>query len=114
MGETWRTDREHAYLQEFLALASDVVHRRAGLAVLALDHVGDRRRREDVARGGCRVGEDPRRLAPQRAVEQLDELQDRDVGRLARERVAALDAALGAQDARPAQDREELLEELDR
>ena len=33
---------------------------------------------------------------------------------LAGERVAALDAALGAQDARAAQHREELLEELDR
>ena len=48
------------------------------------------------------------------AVEQLDDLEHGDLGGLARERVAALHAALGAQDARAAQDGEELLEELDR
>jgi hypothetical protein len=52
--------------------------------------------------------------APELAVEQLDDLEHGHLGGLAGERVAALHAALGAQDAAAAQDREELLEELDR
>ena len=51
----------------------------------------------------------------ERAVEQLDDLEHGDlVGGSRAKRVAALDAALGAQHAGAAQRREELLEELDR
>ena len=52
--------------------------------------------------------------AAQRAVEQLDDLERGDLGRVAGEAVAALDAALGGQDPRTAQRREQLLEELHR
>jgi hypothetical protein len=47
----------------------DVVHRRAGLAVLALDHIGDGRARKNLAGGRGGVGEDPGRVAAQWAVE---------------------------------------------
>src|SRR4051812_26874462 len=92
---------------------SDVIHRRARVARLALDDVGDGGRAEDVAgrRGG--VGEDARGVAAERAVEELDDLEDGDLRGLPGEGIAALDAALGAQDARAAQRCEELLEELD-
>src|SRR5690606_39275438 len=46
--------------------------------------------------------------------EQLDDLEDGQLGGILGEGVAALDAALGAQDAGAAQDGEKLLEELDR
>ena len=85
-------------------MLSDVVHGGAGGAVLALDDVGDRRRREDLAGGARGVGEDAGGLAAEWAVEELDDLQDGDLGGLAREGVAALDAALLAQDAGAAQD----------
>src|SRR4051812_15471465 len=84
----------------------DVVHRRAGVAVLALDDVGDRGAREHRAGGLGRLGEDRFRARAQLAVEHLDDLQHGDLGRLARERVAALHAALGAQDPAAPQHRE--------
>src|SRR5829696_6745276 len=85
----------------------------AGLTVLPLDHVGDGGARQHGPRRLGGLAEDRLRARAELAVEQLDDLEHRDLGRLARERVAALDASLGAQDAGPAQDREELLEELD-
>src|SRR5947209_1249589 len=84
----------------------------AGPAQLALDDVCDRRLAQRAARGLGGVGEDPRGIAPEGAVEQLDDLEHADRGRVAREAIAALDAALGAHDARAPQDGEELLEEL--
>src|SRR2546421_2249861 len=90
----------------------DVVHRRAGLARLALDHVLHRGLGEDVTRRGGGVAEHALGVGAERAVEQLDELEHRDLRRRAGERVAALDAALRAQHAGAAQDGEELLEEL--
>ena len=56
----------------------------------------------------------PSALGAEAAVEELDDLEDGDLARVAGEGVAALHAALGAQDAGAAQDGEELLEELDR
>src|SRR5262245_49100969 len=92
----------------------DVVHGRAGVAGLAIDDVADRGGGEHVA-GGCGgVGEDALGVAAERAVEQLDDLEHRDLVRRAGKRVAALDPALRAQDARAAHDGEELLEELHR
>src|SRR4051794_15604046 len=93
---------------------SDVIHGRAGLAILALDDVSDRRPCEHLPGGLSRVREQTLGPGADRAVEQLDELDDRDLRGIAGERVAALDAALGLEDAGPAQDGEELLEELDR
>src|SRR5215208_3137974 len=75
---------------------SDVVHRRAGVAVLALDDVADRRVGEDGPGGGRRLGEDRLGAASEGAVEELDDLEHRDGGGVAGEGVAALDAALGA------------------
>src|SRR3984957_1298922 len=92
----------------------DVVHRRARVAQLALDHVGDRRPREHLARGGRRVGERALRVAAERAIEQLDDLEHGHARRLAREAVAALDATLRADHSGAAQHGEQLLEELDR
>src|SRR5215210_6045231 len=94
------------------ASGSDVVHRRAGVAVLALDDVVDGRLGEHGPCGGRRFGEDRLGAGSEGAVEELDDLEDRDVGGIAGEGVPALDAALRAQDARAAQDREELLQEL--
>jgi len=82
---------------------SDVVHRRAGLGCLARDHVGDRRAGEDLAGGGGGVGEDAVRVAAERAVEELDDLERGDLAGGAGERVAALDPALRAQDPGSAQ-----------
>ena len=87
---------------------------RARVPVLPLDDVGDGGVREHGAGGLGGVGEDRLGAGAELAVEQLDDLEDGDLGGLAGEGVAALDPALGAQDARPAQDGEELLEELDR
>ena len=56
----------------------------------------------------------PEAPAPERAVEQLDELQHGDLSGWPGEAVAALDAPLGAQDAGAAQRREQMLQELDR
>src|SRR3954471_3665122 len=78
---------------------SDVVHRDARLAHLALDDVGDGGPLHHGAARCGGLGEDALGIATERAVEQLDDLQDRDARRLAGERVAALHAALGAQDA---------------
>src|SRR5882724_164259 len=89
-------NRETWYLQGLCGAKSDVVHRRRALVRLALDDVGDGRLGEDLAGGVGRVGEDAGGAAAERAVEQLDDLEDGDVGWLAGEGVAALDAALGA------------------
>ncbi len=56
----------------------------------------------------------PSASRPSGAVEELDDLEDGDLVGRAGEGVAALDAALGAQDAGAAQGGEELLEELHR
>src|SRR4051812_22284294 len=92
----------------------DVVHVRAGGAGFALQDLGDGRLAQHGSgrRGG--LGEDALGAATERAVEQLDDLEHGDLPGRAGERVAALDTALGLQDSRPAQDREQLLEELDR
>ena len=92
----------------------DVVHRRARRLVLAVDDVVDRRLGEDGAGRGGGFGEDALGLGAEAAVEQLDDFEDGDLAGFAGEGVAALDAALGAEDAGAAQDGEELLEELDR
>src|SRR6476660_4555975 len=81
-----------------LRAPSYVVHARASLACLALDHVGDRRLSEHLSRGRRRVGERALGVAAERPVEQLDDLQHADAGRLAREAIAALHAALRADD----------------
>ncbi len=65
-----------------------------------------------AARGG--VGEDAGRALADGAVEELDDLEHGHLGGRAGEAVAALDAALGAQDAGAPERGEELLEELDR
>src|SRR3954454_25161732 len=93
---------------------SDVVHRDARVAGLALDDRRDRRRFEDGSRGGGGVAEDALSVADEGDVEELDDLEHRDLAGAAGEGVAALDAALGLQHAGPAQGREELLEELHR
>ena len=56
----------------------------------------------------------PSASRPERAVEQLDDLEHGHLRGVAREAVAALDAALGADDAGAAQHGEQLLEELHR
>ena len=55
---------------------SDVVHHAARVATLAIEHVGDRRLREDGARGRGGFGEDALGALAEWAVEQLDDLQD--------------------------------------
>src|ERR1700721_1066148 len=91
---------------------SDVVHRRAGLTRLALDHVGDRRLREHPAGGLGGGGEDALGVASERAIEQLDDLQHAHRRGLARKPVAALYAPLRADHPGAAQRGEQLLEEL--
>ena len=86
-----RRDIPVQFLEQLFA-----VLRRAGLARLALDHVGDRGLREDLAGGLGGVGEDALGVRADRAVEQLDHLEHGDLRGAARERVAALDPALGA------------------
>ena len=49
-GRGGQRSNANAYLQVFPAVRSDVVHRRARLALLALDDVGDRRLGEDLLR----------------------------------------------------------------
>src|SRR3954447_7489033 len=97
----------------FGAEGLDVVHGRARGPVLALDDVVDGRLGEHGAGGRCGFGEDALGLGAEAAVEELDDLEDGHLGGLAGGGVAALDAALGAEDAGAAQDREELLEKLD-
>src|SRR4051812_23237292 len=109
-----QANHEMCDLQGLYGARSDVVHRRAGVLVLALDDVRDRRAGEDLAAGVGGLGEDAGGVAAEGAVEELDDLEDGDVRRVAGEGVATLDPALGAQQARAAQDGEELLEELDR
>ncbi len=68
-----------------------------------------------TARAACAASANtPVALGAERAVEQLDELEHGDLVAGPREAVAALDAALGAQDAGAAQRREQVLEELHR
>ena len=74
----------------------------------------DRRLGEDGAGGGGGFGEDALGLGAEAAVEEFDDFEDGDLAGVAGEAVAALHAALGAQDAGAAEDGEELLEELDR
>ena len=95
----------------------DVVHRGAGLLRLALGHVRDRRSGELCSycighlrprRAECRgAGADL-------ALQQLDDLQNGDLLRRTRERVAALDPSLRLQYAAAAQGHEQRLEELRR
>src|SRR5207253_852869 len=92
----------------------DVVHARAGFAPLALDDGGDARRGEDLTGGARGVGEDAIGVAAEGPVEQLYDLEHGDVGGVAGEAVAALHAALRADDARAAQRGEKLLEKLHR
>ncbi len=68
----------------------------------------------DVARCLGGVAEHPFGVATEGSVQQLDHLQHRDLGGLAGEAVATLDAPLRADDPRAAQYREQLLQELDR
>jgi hypothetical protein len=75
----------------------DVIHRRPGGARLRLGDVRDGRLREHRTRGLRRVREHAGGAATDRPVEQLDELEHADLPGRARERVTALDAALGAQ-----------------
>ena len=86
----------------------------AGLAALALEHVGDGRGLEHAARRGAGLGEDPLGVLAERPVEQLDDLQHGYLRGVTREAVAALDAALRGDYSGATQDREELLEELRR
>src|SRR5437764_985417 len=99
----------------------DVVHLRAGGLGLALHHVGDRRVAQDLAERGD--GTHPHLLGLVRtasafgielALEQLNHLQHRQLGRILHERVAALHTPLAVQHSRAAERREELLEELQR
>src|SRR2546425_12401596 len=95
----------------------DVVHLRAGRPRLALGDPGDRDRAELVAERSdriCpqRVGAD--RLRVQRALKRLDDLEDRYLGGLAGERVAALHSALALEDAGTAEGGEHALEKLHR
>src|SRR3954447_20980345 len=105
-GRKWFTRAERRFGEP---LSSDVVHRHAGCAGLALDDVGDRARLHDLAGGGGGLAEDAVGVAAERTVEELDDLEDRDLARLAGERVAALHAALGPQHPGPPQRGEELL-----
>src|SRR3954452_15667704 len=77
----------------------DVVHGDARRLALFLDHVGDGGLGQHRARGVGGVEEDAFRAAAERAVEELDDLQHGDLRRGLGERVAALDAALGLQQA---------------
>src|SRR6202162_2079071 len=104
--------RIRSWLSACWRRTSNVVHARARLAQLALDHVGDRRLGEHLARRRRRVGERPLGVTPERAIEQLDDLEHGHARRIAREAIAALDAALRADHARAPEHREQLLEEM--
>src|SRR5215207_5081290 len=107
----------HAVFRIAARRESDVVHARAGSLGLAARDVCDR--------GGAEGGTE--RLHPllpdstgflpllaDDAVQGLHDLEDVDVIRRAGQPVTALGAAVADQDSRPAQRREELLEELNR
>ena len=101
-----------ALKQGFAAL--DVVHR-APASRFSRSTTSAMVEPPSTARAACGgLGEDRLGAGAERAVEQLDDLEHGDLRGLAGERVAALHAALGAQDAGAAQHGEELLEELDR
>ncbi len=91
---------------------SDVVHARAGITCFSLDHIGDRSLREHVASGLGGIAEYTLRVAPERAIEQLDHLEHGYLRSVASEAIAALHAALRANNTGAAQHREQLLEEL--
>src|SRR5205807_3478709 len=91
---------------------SDVIHGRAGGPRLGLGDVGDRVLREHLARSARGIREHARGAAANWAVEQLHELEHADLAGLAGEGVAALHAALRAQDPGPPERGEQLLEEL--
>src|SRR5437763_14387976 len=83
----------------------DVVHLRARRPGLALGDLRDRHRAELVAQGPDRVR--PQRVGADRlrvegSVERLHDLEDRDLGGLARERAAAPHAPLALADPRAA------------
>ena len=90
----------------------DVIHRAAGGLLLAGEAVGDRCLLEYRARRGRRIGENIVAVCAERAVEQLDDFEHRDLIGSPRERVATLDAALRAEHATTAQRCDELLQEL--
>src|SRR5690606_41705108 len=95
---------------------SDVVHLGPGLPRFALRDIGDRDVGELLAQRLGGVGPDAAggdRLGAELALEQVDDLEHRHLGRGAGERVAALHAALALEDTRAAQRREQPLEELD-
>jgi hypothetical protein len=94
-------------------LVLDVIHRRARRPRLALGDIGDRDGGEHVAGRLGGVGEHAGGLVADRPVEQLYDLEHGHLGRRTGEPVAALDATLGAQDARAAEVGEQLLQELD-
>src|SRR4029077_8627465 len=93
---------------------SDVIHARARVACFALDHIGDRRLLQDVTSCLGRLAEHPLGVATERTVEQLDDFEHGYLGGVARKAVAALDPPLRADQARTAQNGEELLQELNR
>src|ERR671910_1404181 len=106
-----------ACLCAFWRSRSDVVHARAGPLGLAAGDVGDRGGAEGGAQGLHPLLPDAAgllALLADYAVEGLDHLQHGDLRGRPGERVAALCATVADQDPRPAQRREELLEELDR
>ena len=84
-----------------LGAGSDVVHRRAGLARLALDDVGDRGAREHLARGAAAASaKTPSASAPS-GPSSSSTISSTVISPGSRaKRVAALDAALGVQHAR--------------
>src|SRR5436309_2063470 len=93
----------------------DVVHLRARRPRLALGDLRDRDRAELVAQrsdrsGPQRIGADGLRV--ERALERLHDLEDRYLGGLAGERVAALHAALALEDPGTAEGGEHALEKL--
>src|SRR4051794_7759984 len=78
MAQPWPADTRKCRFAGISVLHLDVVHRHARVPVLAFDDVGDRRLGEDVA--GCCGGrlEDAFGTGTEWAVEELDDLQDRD------------------------------------
>src|SRR6476619_3453953 len=91
------SERTHA--QPAVRTSLDVVHRDPRLPSLALDEVGDRHALEDAAGGLGRLAENALLVAAQWAVEELDDVEGRDLGGVTGEAVAALDPALRGEDA---------------